>query len=205
MASKFLVFFYLWDDDFLYTCYVHTTMLEEITVCNTAHCCTRTCLQFQAVSRYVGCSLVATVRWRSKNDIVSQLILWEPTHGRRSRRSSARHQHSLTNYRLTAVLWDRIFHLSLPTDENGTDLSNRCGCARQIEHCTSGGSRRGDGGPAPPLLLDQTEARRSEKNFLGDRPLPPPPLSQGLDPAPICKNTLQLSVHITSWILLHKL
>ena len=40
--------------------------------------------------------------------------------------------------------------------------------------------------PAPPLLfLDQNEARRAEKRFLGDRPPPPPPplLSQGLDPA----------------------
>ena len=82
----------------------YTTMLEEITVCNTAYCCTGTCLQFQAVSRYVGCSLVATVRWTSKNDIVSQVILWEPKHGRRSRGSSARQQHSLTNYRVTAVL-----------------------------------------------------------------------------------------------------
>ena len=31
-----------------------------------------------------------------------------------------------------------------------------------------------------PLFLDQTEARRAEKNFLGDRHTPPP-LSKGLD------------------------
>jgi len=31
----------------------------------------------------------------------------------------------------------------------------------------------GPRGPAPPLFLDQTEARRAEKIFLGDRPLPP--------------------------------
>ena len=51
--------------------------------------------------------------------------------------------------------------------------------------------------PPPLLFLDQTEARRAEKIFLGDRPPtplskglddrppppPPPPLSQGLDPA----------------------
>ena len=43
--------------------------------------------------------------------------------------------------------------------------------------------------PGPPLFLDQTEARRAEKNFGGDRSSPglddhpPPPLSQGLDPA----------------------
>ena len=148
---------------------------------------------------------MATVRWRSKNDIVSQQILWEPTHGRRSRRSSARHQHSLTNYRVTAVLWDRIFHLSLPTDENGTDLSNRCGCARQIEHCTSGGSRGEDGGLGSPLTFRPNWGPKGRKNFFG-RPAPPP-LSQGLDPAlcTICKNILQLSVQITSWILLHKL
>ena len=55
----------------------------------------------------------------------------------------------------------------------------------------SGGSR--GGGPGPPLFLNQTEARRAQKNFFGDRlppPFlrvwmtgPPPPLSQGLDPA----------------------
>ena len=46
----------------------------------------------------------------------------------------------------------------------------------------------GAGGPAPPpLLLDQTEARRAEKIFFGDRhpSSPPPPLpfpfSLGLD------------------------
>ena len=48
--------------------------------------------------------------------------------------------------------------------------------------------RGGAGGPAPTLLLDQTEARRAEKIFFGDRhpPSPPPPpplppLSLGLD------------------------
>ena len=36
--------------------------------------------------------------------------------------------------------------------------------------------RAGAGGPAPPLLLDQTEARRAEKIFFGDRhPSSPPP------------------------------
>ena len=38
-------------------------------------------------------------------------------------------------------------------------------------------------GPAPPILvLDQTEARRAEKIFLGDRP--PTPFSKGLDDRP---------------------
>ena len=36
--------------------------------------------------------------------------------------------------------------------------------------------------PPPPLFLDQTEARRAEKKFLGTG-WPGPPLSQGLDPA----------------------
>ena len=46
-------------------------------------------------------------------------------------------------------------------------------------------------GALPPLFLDQTETRRAEKTFFGDRlpPLskglydlpPPPPLSEGLD------------------------
>ena len=43
-----------------------------------------------------------------------------------------------------------------------------------------------DTGEAPPLFLDQTEARRAQKRFFEDRPLPPPPaptFSQGLDPA----------------------
>ena len=47
---------------------------------------------------------------------------------------------------------------------------------------------RAPGGPGPPLFLDQTEARRAKKKFLGDRFPPflrvwmtgPTPLSQGL-------------------------
>ena len=39
----------------------------------------------------------------------------------------------------------------------------------------------GPGGP-PPFFLDQTEARRAENIFLGDRP--PPPLSKGVDDPP---------------------
>ena len=41
--------------------------------------------------------------------------------------------------------------------------------------------RRGPGGP-PSLFLDQTEARRAEKKYLNP---PPPPLSEGLDPATV--------------------
>ena len=44
----------------------------------------------------------------------------------------------------------------------------------------SGESRGGARGGRSPLFLDQTEARRTEKNFFGDRV---PPLSQGLNPA----------------------
>ena len=51
----------------------------------------------------------------------------------------------------------------------------------------------GPGGPSPQLLFDQNEARRAEKIFFGnrapllsqglhDRPSPPRPLSEGLDP-----------------------
>ena len=40
---------------------------------------------------------------------------------------------------------------------------------------------RGPGGPAPPLFLDQTEARRAEKIWGGGTG---PPLSQGLDDRP---------------------
>ena len=39
----------------------------------------------------------------------------------------------------------------------------------------------GPGGPAPPLVLDQTEAQRAEKMFLETPSPPPPPLSKGLD------------------------
>ena len=41
---------------------------------------------------------------------------------------------------------------------------------------SSSGSR---GGARPPLFLDQTETRRAENIFLGDRLPPPPP--KGLD------------------------
>ena len=45
-----------------------------------------------------------------------------------------------------------------------------------MQACTcSGRSRGGAGGPRPPLLLDQTEAKRPEKNFLEAAPPPPPP------------------------------
>ena len=55
-----------------------------------------------------------------------------------------------------------------------------------------GGSRGGGRGGRPPLFLNQTKARRAQKMFLETAPPPflrvwmpgpPPPLSQGLDPA----------------------
>ena len=49
---------------------------------------------------------------------------------------------------------------------------------------------RGPEGPAP-LFLDQTKARRVEKNFL--ETCPPPPLSKGLDDRPP-------SPHLKVWI-----
>ena len=39
------------------------------------------------------------------------------------------------------------------------------------------------GARASPLFLDQTEGRRAEKHFLGDRPPPPPAVSEGLEPS----------------------
>ena len=50
---------------------------------------------------------------------------------------------------------------------------------------------RGPGGPgaqASPLFLDQTEARKGENTFFGDRP-PPQPLSEGLGPLLACTKT----------------
>ena len=46
----------------------------------------------------------------------------------------------------------------------------------------SGGPRGGALGAPPSLFLDQTKARMAEKKNFGDHPLPPPPLSEGLDP-----------------------
>ena len=78
-----------------------------------------------------------------------------------------------------------------------------------------GGSGRSRGGH--PLFLDQTEARRAEKNFIWDRPPSlisgsgwpslhplsrglddrPPPLSRGLDDRP---STPYLKVWIRHWV-----
>ena len=59
-----------------------------------------------------------------------------------------------------------------------------------IEDYGSSGRSRG----GHPLFLDQTEARRAEKNFIWDRP---PPLSQGLDDRP---STPYLKVWIRHWV-----
>ena len=53
-----------------------------------------------------------------------------------------------------------------------------------------GSGARGPGGPgaqASPLFLDQTEARKGENTFFGDRP--PQPLSEGLGPLLACTKT----------------
>ena len=60
----------------------------------------------------------------------------------------------------------------------------------------------GPGGPAPPppLVLDQTEAQRAEKNFLETpfpAPPPPPPLSKGLDD----RAPTYLKVWIQHWLV----
>ena len=63
-----------------------------------------------------------------------------------------------------------------------------------FEYLGSGRSR-GEfrGARPPPLILDQTEARRAEKMSFGDR-LPPPPLSQGLDQALLGGDLLPIQV-----------
>ena len=72
---------------------------------------------------------------------------------------------------------------------------------------SSGGER--PVGPAPPLLLDKTEARRCEKFFfrppspllsqgLDDRP--PPPLSEGLNP-PLYSHANKAHFHMKSFAL----
>ena len=56
----------------------------------------------------------------------------------------------------------------------------------------------GPGGPTPPLLLDQTEARRVQKKNFGDRP--PPYLRIGMTPPPprylkVCIRHCFLRIH----------
>ena len=67
--------------------------------------------------------------------------------------------------------------------------------SKHVPQVFSGGSRGGTRPFWAPLLLDQTEARRAQKSFFGDRPPPliwgsgwplpppPPPLSQSPVPA----------------------
>ena len=55
----------------------------------------------------------------------------------------------------------------------------------------------GPGGPGSPLIFDQKEARRVEKNVL--ETAPPPPLSQHLDPP--LHHTNQLHQHIVTIII----
>ena len=45
--------------------------------------------------------------------------------------------------------------------------------------------QRGPGEAALPLFLDQTEARRAEKNIWDPTPPPPASLSEGLDPVTV--------------------
>ena len=56
---------------------------------------------------------------------------------------------------------------------------------------TSGGSRGG-----PPLFLDQTGGLRGREKFFGrQRPLPPLPLSKGLDDCPPLSQGLDLALN----------
>ena len=68
--------------------------------------------------------------------------------------------------------------------KNGKEREKACSQATNVK-ILRGGSRRGArGDPGPLLFLDQTEGRRAEKIFLGDRV---PSLSKGLDDrAPTC-------------------
>ena len=59
---------------------------------------------------------------------------------------------------------------------------------------STGGAR---GGPPPPLFLDQTEARRAQKNVLKTVP----PLSQGLDDRPPLISRYGSGTGITTYIL----
>ena len=86
---------------------------------------------------------------------------------------------------------------------------NEIDCRKAVSHPAPGQIvnfrwRIREGGRAPPLFLDQTEARRAKKKFLGD---PPPPLSNGLDDR--CLKVLVISFiriryvqifHITKWL-----
>ena len=66
------------------------------------------------------------------------------------------------------------------------------GLTLQVPVVTSGGSRGGAGGFLPPLFLDQTEARRAEKNFWETTP----PLSEALDPPLVSNINLLLTISI---------
>ena len=77
------------------------------------------------------------------------------------------------------------------------------GLTLQVPVVTSGGSRGGAGGFLPPLFLDQTEARRAEKNFWETTPpylrvwmTAPPPLSEALDPPLVSNINLLLTISI---------
>ena len=81
-----------------------------------------------------------------------------------------------------------------PTTKQGGSVmiaGEQIECSGGMTWGVSGGSRGGAGGP-PPLVLDQTEARRAEKMFCWDRP---PLLSQGLMTGP----SSYLKVWIRHW------
>ena len=53
--------------------------------------------------------------------------------------------------------------------------------------------KEGPGGPGSPIILDQTETRRAEKIFFGDRPPPQSKNLDDLDPPPYLKIWIQHS------------
>ena len=83
------------------------------------------------------------------------LVLWEATHGHRSRG------------RPKSTLDDILFRDADADSSQELEalIVSRLGCGQLSSKWRIQG--RGPGGPAPtPLFLDQNEARRAEKNFL---------------------------------------
>jgi len=82
--------------------------------------------------------------------------------------------HEITYYNFEISL---VVFMPNITTNHAITYTNPIPCEQRFISCmafSSGGSREGLGG-APPLVLDQNEARRAEKNFFGG----PPPLISG--------------------------
>ena len=73
------------------------------------------------------------------------------------------------------------------------DVCPKQGNNEQGVACTSGGSRKGARGA--PLFLDQTEARRAEKNLFETGPPPPPHLRVWMTGPPLIRRSGSATVH----------